>query len=133
MWAIYLATYLASHVWLSGSLLLPCMLLVRWGAAKWKGLHRLATSRERWILIWGCYGLAEIALLSALLLYWWHHEHFAVLPFESLGWAGMTVWSVLHVLIRTWLWFLSFPQPEPKQSTVEFRISRCNSAVLSCF
>jgi len=75
------------------------MLLVRWGAAKWKGLHRLATSRERWILIWGCYGLAEIALLSALLLYWWHHEHFAVLLFESFGWAGMTAWSVLRVFL----------------------------------
>src|SRR6266513_2158361 len=97
MWAIYLATYLASHVWLSCSLLLPCMLLVRWGAAKWKGLHRLATSRERWILIWGCYGLTETALLSALLLYWWHREHFVVPPFESLGWAGMAVLSVHHV------------------------------------
>ena len=98
MWVIYLATYLASHVWLSGSLLLPCMLLVRWGAAKWKGLHRLATSRERWILIWGCSGFIEIALLyTALLLYTWQQEHFAVLPFESLGWAGMAVWSVFHV------------------------------------
>ena len=97
MWAIYLATYLASHVWLSGSLLLPCMLLVRWGAAKWKGLHRLATNRERWILIWGCFGLTKIALLSALLLYWWHREHFLVPPFDYLGWAGMAVLSVLHV------------------------------------
>jgi hypothetical protein len=97
MWVIYLATHLASHVWLSGSLLLPSMLLVRWCAAKWKGLHRLTTSRERWILIWGCYGLTETALLSALLLYWWHREHFASLPFDSLGWAGIAVWSVLHV------------------------------------
>jgi hypothetical protein len=96
MWAIYLVTYLASHVWLSGSLLLPCMLLVRWYAAKWKTLHRLATSKGRWTLIWGCYGLAETALLSALLLYWWHREHFEALPFDSLGWAGMAVRSVLY-------------------------------------
>jgi len=97
MWAIHLATYLASHVWLSGSLLLPCMLLVRWGAAKWKGLHRIATSMARWILIWGCYGLAETALKSALFLYWWHREHFLALPFDSLGWAGMVVSNFSYV------------------------------------
>jgi hypothetical protein len=96
MWAIAVATYLASHVWLSGSLLLPCMLLVRWGTTKPRGLHRLATDRKRWILIWGCYGLAQTALLSAL-FYLWHREHFEVLPFESLDWAWMAGWSVFRV------------------------------------
>jgi hypothetical protein len=32
-------------------------------------------------------------MLSALLLYWWHRQHFAFLPFEPLGWARMVVLS----------------------------------------
>jgi len=97
MWVIYLSLSLASHVWLSGSLLLPCMLLIRWGAAKWRGLHRLASSRKRWVLIWGCYGLAEMALLSALLLYLWHLRHAEGLPIDAVGWTWMTVASVFYV------------------------------------
>jgi hypothetical protein len=98
MWVIYIATYLASQVWLSGSLLIPIMLLVRWGAAKWKGLRILAISRKRWILIWGCYGAMEVALLSALVLYLRHRESFDVLPFDFLGWAWMVVGGVFYAL-----------------------------------
>jgi hypothetical protein len=97
MWGIFLATYLASHVWLSGSFLLPCMLLVRWWAPKGKLSSRLATSKKYWILSWGSYGLAETALFSALLLYWWHREQWGEPPFDLLGWASMTARSVLYL------------------------------------
>lgn len=39
----------------------------------------------------------EIALLSALFLCIRQQEHFAFLPLESLGWAGMAVWRVSDV------------------------------------
>jgi hypothetical protein len=96
MGAIYLAAYLASHVWLSGSVLLPCMLLVRWWAAKWEPSCRLATSKKHWILNWAYYGLAETALFSVLLLYWWHQEHLEIPPFESLGWAWMPISALVY-------------------------------------
>jgi hypothetical protein len=95
MWAFYLTMYLASHIWLSGSVLLPCMLIVRWGAARWRGLHHLTRSKKRWLLIWGCYGLVEVLAIGAALLW---SSHFEFIPFDSLGWAGMVVWSVLDAL-----------------------------------
>ena len=63
MWALYLL----SHTWLSGSLLLPFMLLLRWRGTKWKGLHWLTGSGKRWLLIWGSYGLVKVITLAALL------------------------------------------------------------------
>ena len=37
-------------------------------------------------------------MLAALVLYIRHRESFDVLPFDFLGWAGMVVGGVLHVL-----------------------------------
>jgi len=88
----HLPLYLAAHIWLSGSLLLPCMLLVRWGAVKRKGLHLLAKSRSRWILAWGCFGFVGVAAVAALL---WM-KNFELPPFDSLGWAWMIISSVQY-------------------------------------
>jgi hypothetical protein len=95
MWAFYLTMYGASHIWLSGSVLLPCMLIVRWGAARWRGLHLLASSRKRWLLIWGCFGLVEVLVLAVALL-WSRHLEFVT--FDFLGWEGMVVRSALYAL-----------------------------------
>lgn len=95
MWVFDLTMYLASHIWLSGSVLLPCMLIIRCGAARWRGLHLLANSRKRWLLIWGCFGLVEVLVLAAALLW---SRHFQFVTFDSLGWEGMVVWSTLYAL-----------------------------------
>jgi hypothetical protein len=91
MWALYLLF----HIWLSGSLLLPFMVLVRWGGTKWKGLYWLIGSRKRWLLIWGCYGLVMTIALAALRLVEFFPDY---VPFDSLGWAYMPVWSALNAL-----------------------------------
>lgn len=90
MWALYLLL----HIWLSGSLLLPLMLLVRWGGTKWRGLHWLTGSKKRWLSTWGWYGLVKTIALAALLLV----RLFPAYPFDFLGWADRAVWSVLNAL-----------------------------------
>ena len=91
MWALYLL----SHTWLLGSLLLPFMLLLRWGGAHWRGLRLLTSSRKRWILIWGSYGTVKMVALAALL---WVHYSPEYIPFDSLGWSATAVMAVLHEL-----------------------------------
>jgi len=92
MWLLQLPLFIASYAWLFGSLLLPCMLLIRWGAAKWRLLHFLAGTRSRWLLIWGCFGFAEVSAVEVLL---WLKD-VELPPFDSLGWAGMAVSGVLY-------------------------------------
>lgn len=103
MWVSQVALSLVFHIWLSGSVLLPCMLLVRWGAAKWKWLDRLASSRRLWLWIWGCYGFLEVILLAGL--YLWRTFLWAgritFVPFDVLGWAGAAVLGFLSTLQAT--------------------------------
>ena len=93
MWLLRPAFYLLSHVWLSGSVVLPCMLLLRWGAAKWKGLCFLARSKGRWLFVWAFFGVVTTTVISALL--WMKDPELP--PFDFLGWAWMAVWNVLYI------------------------------------
>jgi|SRR5579862_7155352 len=88
MWALYLLT----DTWLFGSLLLPFMLFMRWSGTKWRGLHWLTSSRKRWLLIWGCYGLLTGILLVVRHWMMYSPEFF---DFGFLGWPGMAVYSAL--------------------------------------
>jgi hypothetical protein len=88
-----LALSLLFHLLLSGSLLVPIMVLVRWGGAHWRGLGWLTGIRKRWILIWGGFGLAREFAGAAL--------GWAACPYagiEPLGWAGAAVWGMLYAL-----------------------------------
>lgn len=97
MWLFYIAGTIAAHLWQTGSLLLPCMLLVLWVAARSKGFQRLTISRLRWLSIWGCLGFGQ-AIIVALLS--WRSHDFP--PFDSLGWAWIVVSSTLYALrVRT--------------------------------
>ncbi len=87
--------YLIFRTWLAGSLLLPFMAFLRWGATKWNGLHWLVQSRKRWLLIWGCFGFVNTIALAALLLGKFLPDY---VPFDYLGWAWMPVRSVLDAL-----------------------------------
>jgi hypothetical protein len=92
-----LALSLLFHLFLSGSLLVPIMVLVRWGGARWGGLRWLTRSRKRWILIWG--GLGLVRVVARAVLGW---ADFPNAGIEPLGWSGGAVWSVLYALhIRT--------------------------------
>ena len=92
MWVLYLL----SHIWLSGSLLLPLMLLLRWGGTKWKGLHWLTGSKKRWVLLLGCYGFVKVIGVGTLL--WVRYFPELVGGFDFLGWSGVAVWSVFNAL-----------------------------------
>lgn len=96
MWFFHVAMFLSYHVWLSGSVLVPCMLLARWGAKKWNGLRWLTSSRKRWLLVWAGYGFGKEAVLALLLT--WDYSHSLVPPFDYLGWAGMAVHSAINIL-----------------------------------
>lgn len=93
MWLPHLALYLASNVWLSGSVLLPCMLLLRWGVAKWRGLHLPTKTKGPWLFVWACFGFLTTTVISALL--WMINPELP--PFGYLGWASMVVSSVLYI------------------------------------
>jgi hypothetical protein len=90
MWALLLL----SHTWLSGSLLLPFMLVVRWGGSKWRRLYWLTDGRKRWLLVWGSYGLVNVIAFAALLWVIYFPEY----DFAFLGWAGAAVLSILDAL-----------------------------------
>jgi hypothetical protein len=87
--------FLLFGVWLSASLLLPFMALLRWGGTKWKGLHWLTSSRNRWLLIWGCFGLVKTIALGALLMFTYLPGS---PPFDFQGWARMLVWVALRAI-----------------------------------
>jgi hypothetical protein len=52
------------HEWLSGSVLLPFMLLLLWGGTKWRPLNWPSRTRARWMIFWFCYGLTIQILLG---------------------------------------------------------------------
>jgi len=62
MWLLFLLM----HEWLSGSLFLPILLALRWGAPKWRALSWLTRSRRRWVLIWSCWGVIRVVGFAAL-------------------------------------------------------------------
>jgi hypothetical protein len=91
MWTLYLL----SHIWLTGSLLLPLMLLLRWGGTKWRGLHWLTRTKKLWLMIWGGYGFVKVIAVAALL---WVRYFPEFVPFDFLGWSGVAVWSAVYAL-----------------------------------
>ena len=112
MWPLNIVLSLAFHVLLSGSALVPVMLILRWGTVKWRRLHSLASSRNRWLLIWGLYGFIEMALEGALFLwrgYRWNGE-LTFVPLDFLGWArGIAEIPiyVFHVQMPIWIVFVA--------------------------
>lgn len=99
MWIVYLlrvALHALLDTWLSGSLLLPFMLLIRWGGSKWSGLGWLTRTKKRWLLVWGCYGLAKVIAVAGFVLVRDYHRNF--IDFEVLGWEGGVVWNVIRAL-----------------------------------
>lgn len=87
MWSLYLLV----HVWLAGSVRLPCMALLYWAGRKWKRLHFLTRNRKCWLLIWGCLGLLETVVVAGLLSASYFPEFAPGFP----GWAGQAAWTVL--------------------------------------
>jgi hypothetical protein len=87
------ALSLLFHLLLSGSLLVPIMVVVRWGGARWRGLRWLAGSRKRWILIWGGFGLVRVVVRAVL---GW--ADFPNAGIEPLGWSGEAAWGALYAL-----------------------------------
>ena len=67
------------------------------GCGEMEGLASLGEQQKALGLVWGCYGLVEMALLSALLLYVRYLGDSEGLPVDAVGWAWMTVASVFHV------------------------------------
>ena len=61
------------------------------GCGEMEGLASLGEQQKALGLVWGCYGLVEMALLSALLLYVRYLGDSEGLPVDAVGWAWMTV------------------------------------------
>jgi len=70
------------HAWLSCSVLLPFMLLVRWAGAKWRRLAWLTRSAKGWLLIWACFGFVKVAAIASLFFAEGNYV------FDPLGWAS---------------------------------------------
>jgi hypothetical protein len=83
-------------IWLSGSLLLPFMLLLRWGGSRWRRLGWLTRTKRRWLLIWGCYGLVKALVFAAL--FWVVYSPEFLGGFDALGWEGQVVWRCIRAL-----------------------------------
>jgi hypothetical protein len=91
MWLLFLLT----GAWLSGTLFVPVLILLRWMGARFKRLHWLVRSRKAWVLIWGYYGAIKVIVLSAVffLLY---REYYGVSMI--LGWSGQAAERLLGAL-----------------------------------
>lgn len=87
---MYWTLSLLSHLWLLGSLVLPCMLLLRWGGAKWRGLSWLTRNRKRWISVWASFAFYKVIAYGA---FGW------VRGYYDAGWAGGLVWLALRAVI----------------------------------
>ena len=87
--------YLSCHIWLSGSLLLPFMLLVLWGGTKWTGLSRLTGTKKHWLFTWGCFAFVKTITLAVLSL---TRSFPYIEPVYLSGWAARAVWSALYAL-----------------------------------
>jgi hypothetical protein len=92
MWTLHLLL----HTWLSGSFLLPIMLLLLWGGSKWRRLDWLTRSRKRWLLVWGCYGFVKVITFTAI--FWAKYSLEYGGAFDYLGWASAAAWSSLRIL-----------------------------------
>lgn len=88
MWSLLLL----AHVWLAGSVRLPCMALLYWAGNRWKRLRFLTHSRKRWLLIWGCLGLLQTLVVAGLLWARYFPESVPGFP----GWAGQAAWMILR-------------------------------------
>ena len=85
--------YLLTYAWLSGSVHLPIMLLLRWGGAKWRGLRWLGRTPRRWVWLWGSYGLFSALVLPVM--EW--IRYFPDASLEPLGWSGYTVQCAVYI------------------------------------
>lgn len=90
MWTVWTLSMLI-YLWLTGSLVLPFMVVACWGAASWGRLRWLTRRRKRWILLCGSYGV--VMVLALAVSEWLENSTFGGLDF--LGWAGAAVWSAL--------------------------------------
>jgi hypothetical protein len=79
------------QLWLSGSLVLPFMVLLRWAGANWRGLRWLTRDRKRWISVWASFGFYKTIAFAALM---WVGTSFYV-GLDFLGWSGSVVSRVL--------------------------------------
>ena len=86
MWTLYLLI----HVWLTGSIVLPFMLLLRWIAER-RGSRWLTCHNIRWILIWACFGMFRILFIAVLLPRFYRND--------LLGWDGAAVWNILYAFL----------------------------------
>jgi hypothetical protein len=91
MWLLYLLC----HIWLSGSLWLPFMLVLLWIGTKWTRLYRLTGNRRRWLFIWGCFALVKTTAMAGLSLARFSPD---IQPAYFTHWAAVAVWSVLYRL-----------------------------------
>lgn len=89
MWFLFLL----AHIWLTGSVRIPCMALLYCAGKRWKQLHFLTRSRRRWLLIWGCLSLIETVIIAGLLSVLW--AKYYPDPVVYTGWAGQAAWAVL--------------------------------------
>src|SRR5579863_9143086 len=103
MWTLYLML----HAWLSGSFLLPVVLLILWAGSKWRRLDWLTGNRKRWLLVWGCYGFVNAITFPAI--FWAKYSLEFGAPLDSLGWASEAAWSSLNALhIRDATFLIAF-------------------------
>jgi hypothetical protein len=84
MWTFW-TLGLLFHLWLTGSLVLPVMLIVRWCGTKWGQVRWLTGSPKRWILICGGYAFFRVVAIAAH--EWLKYSTFPGLDF--LGWSGV--------------------------------------------
>jgi len=54
------------NLWLSSSLLLPCMFLIRWAGRKRSRLSWLTHSLKRWLALWSLVGLLDLGVILLL-------------------------------------------------------------------
>jgi hypothetical protein len=86
---------LLTHLWLLGSLVLPCMLLLRWCGANWRGLSWLTRNKKRWVSVWASFGFYKVIAYAALS--WVEDSYYAT--FALPGWSGGLVLLALRLVI----------------------------------
>lgn len=86
---------LLTHLWLLGSLVLPCMLVLRWGGANWRGLSWLTRNRKRWISVWASFGFYKVIAYAAFI--WVEVSDWGI---GFLGWSGGLVSLALPAVER---------------------------------
>lgn len=94
MWVFYGFLHAALHEWLYGSVLLTFMLLVLWGRGKWRPLNWISRTRNRWLLLWGVYGLLRDLALGVLVPFVFFREEGGL---DGLSWSQWLLASTLHL------------------------------------